>query len=347
MHCGQQRFRTRNQASIHSRVGPGDTVLPSTRDLANTHPRHSIPLQEIGGEEEKLMPDAERRPILGSPKLRYENGTSTYLLRDIAAVLERSRQYSFDKMIYVVTGKQDLHFHQVSRALELMGRSELASKLEHINFGKVHGLAPATGCSGLLLEDILDQCQKAVCMFLEMERDDLYGIRGSDASAAADSLAVLALMTQEMSIKRGANFGVDLDDMATLNPYNGLSLQYWLSKINMKLKGVIIPREALGYVDYSMFGQDEYEAFADVLRLLIQFPGTVKPSFRTLESSHILILLFRVTDLLPDVWEADPDNNGAELEEEVEVQPGPSNIVTAEPLDDAELTTEGVEKTFT
>jgi arginyl-tRNA synthetase len=48
-------------------------------------------------------------------------------------------------MIFVVTWKQDVHFHQIIAGLELMGYSDLASTLQHVNFGKVHGLAPDTG----------------------------------------------------------------------------------------------------------------------------------------------------------------------------------------------------------
>lgn len=269
---------------------------------------------------------------LGSPKIRYRNGTTTYLLRDIATALERHRTHSFEKMIYVVTGKQDAHFHQIIAGLELMGHSDLASKLQHINFGRVHGCAPDMGSSGLLLGNILDQCQKAVCTFLETDRGDLYTIHSDESLTIANSLAGCALMTQGLSAKRGAKFSFDLNDMATLNPYNGLSLQYWLSKISLKLKGIMIPSQALGSLDYSIFEQDEYEPFADVLRLLVQFPGTVKNSFRTLESSYILTLLFRVTDLLPDVWAADTDNQIEDIEEAEANHAGPSHMVGTKPV---------------
>lgn len=281
---------------------------------------------------------------LGSPKVRYPDGTTTYLFRDIAAVLERNKQYSFDKMVYVVTGKQDLHFHQLTGALTLMGHADLASKLQHVNFGKVQVLAPPDPGSGtgLLLGDVLDQCQQNFRTFLEVQHGDLPVTQGSELSQVAESLAGIGLLTQQGLAKRGANFNVDLDDMAALNPYTGLLLQCWLSKIRFqKLKGLVIPREALVHADYSIFDQDEYEPFADVLRLLVQFPGMVKHSFKTLESSHILTLLFRVTDLLPDVWAADPDNREqqeGEGEEEAEESAGPSNTVGVDTADHAKAT---------
>jgi hypothetical protein len=166
-----------------------------------------------------------------------------------------------------------------------------------------------------------------------MDQGDLYTIHGGDPLIAANSPAGSGLMTQGLSVKRGANFNFDLNDVATLNPYSGLSLQSWLSKISLKLKGIVVPYEALSCLDYSIFEQDEYEAFADVLCLLVQFPGIVKNSFRTLESSHILTLLFRVTDSLPDVWAADIDNQIKEAEEEEADHAGPNNTTGADPMD--------------
>lgn len=276
---------------------------------------------------------------LGSPKLRYPDGTTTYLFRDIAAVLERDKQYSFDRMIYVVSGKQDLHFNQLIGALTLMGHADLASKLQHISFGKVQGLVPETGGRGILLDHILDRCQQEFSAFLEKQHDGLDVSTGSDVWKMADSLACIGLMTQQGLIRRGAIYNFDLDDMASLSPYNGLVLQFWLSKIRFqKLKDITIPQEALVQADYSFFDHADHEAFADVLRLLVQFPGVVKQSFRTLESSHILMLLFRVTDLLPDVWAADSDNQQQRKQDGKEEagNSGPSNTNGVEAADHTE-----------
>ena len=43
------------------------------------------------------------------------NGSSTYATRDLAAMLYRSRNYDFDKCLYVVAYEQNLHFKQKSK----------------------------------------------------------------------------------------------------------------------------------------------------------------------------------------------------------------------------------------
>ncbi|KAK7894423.1 hypothetical protein LTR67_006184 [Exophiala xenobiotica] len=232
---------------------------------------------------------------------RFSDGTTTYLLRDIAAVLERSDTHSFDRMIYVVSSKQDSHFHQVFTALEMMGCSELVAKLQHVSFGKFQGLSPSEGSKGLLLRDILDQCQSTMDDFLESSPDDFAEVRGDEGTGGlASPLAAIGLMTQELSIRRGATFNYDTHKMADLDIYSGLSLHYWFTQVDARLQGAAIDREDLGNADYSIF---EEEAYSDVLRLLIQFPGMVKSSAKSLESSVVLNYLFRVTDTLPAVFD--------------------------------------------
>ncbi|KAK4945630.1 hypothetical protein LTR10_015249 [Elasticomyces elasticus] len=230
---------------------------------------------------------------------RFSNGSTSYLLRDIAAVLERRNRYSFDKMIYVVSAKQDTHFRQVFNALELMGHAQLASKLQHVSFGKFQGLSPRPDSGGLLLSDILDQCQGAFEEFLKDNPGDFAELREELAtSKLLDNLTASGLMTQELSIKRGSTFTYDTAKMADMNSDTGLTLQYWFTKVDSKLKGVRIVHEELDNADYSIFTED---AFSDILRLLIQFPGIVKSSFKNLESSTIVTYLFQLTDALDGV----------------------------------------------
>ena len=240
---------------------------------------------------------------LGSIKGRSSDGTTTYLLRDIAAVLDRTKQHSFDKMIYVVSARQTAHFTQVKKALELMGLSDLALKLEHFSFGDAHGLSANEGASGLLLGDILDQCRDATKLALETDQDASGHFFGHDPTVVADALGALNLTVIELSSRRGSIINIDVDSMATVGGYTGLSLQKWYTIISTRLGGVRIDRAELETSDYSVFEGEEMP-YADVLRLLIQFPGIVKTwAFERLDPSHVLTFLFNVLDLMPRLWE--------------------------------------------
>ena len=73
-------------------------------------------------------------------------------------------------MIYMVSTKQDLHFQQLFRTLELVGYSDLTSHLQHIGFGNIEVSWPNPD-SGLLLGDILDKYRTITYEFLEANQD--------------------------------------------------------------------------------------------------------------------------------------------------------------------------------
>lgn len=68
-----------------------------------------------------------------------------YLTRDISELLHRAEKYNFDHMIYVVASQQDLHLKQLFKIIELMGHTEIAKKVQHINFGMVLGMSTRKG----------------------------------------------------------------------------------------------------------------------------------------------------------------------------------------------------------
>ena len=63
-----------------------------------------------------------------------KDGSSLYATRDLAAALYRKEVYDFDKCLYVVAYQQNLHFKQVFKVLELMGRDY---GVVHVPFGMV------------------------------------------------------------------------------------------------------------------------------------------------------------------------------------------------------------------
>ncbi len=64
------------------------------------------------------------------------DGASLYATRDLAAAEYRKATYDFNKCLYVVAYQQNLHFKQVFKVLELMGK-EWAKDLVHVAYGMV------------------------------------------------------------------------------------------------------------------------------------------------------------------------------------------------------------------
>jgi len=64
------------------------------------------------------------------------DGATLYATRDLATAQYRKDTYDFVKSLYVVAYQQNLHFKQVFKVLELMGR-DWVKDMEHVNFGMV------------------------------------------------------------------------------------------------------------------------------------------------------------------------------------------------------------------
>eukprot|EP00057_Strongylocentrotus_purpuratus_P029527 XP_011684001.1 PREDICTED: probable arginine--tRNA ligase, mitochondrial [Strongylocentrotus purpuratus] len=89
--------------------------------------------------------------------LAKSDSSSLYLTRDLAAVLDRRKHYTFDRMYYVVDKGQEGHFEQLKGVLKKMNR-EYFQGIHHVKFGKVLGMQSRKG-TAVFLTDILDEAR--------------------------------------------------------------------------------------------------------------------------------------------------------------------------------------------
>ena len=243
---------------------------------------------------------------LGLAVVRGRTGTTTYLLRDVAAVLDRAEKYAFDKMIYVVSTEQDLYFRRVFRTVELMGRPDLAARLQHVNFGKVMGMSSRLG-NVQLLGDILDQSRET--MHEVMRRNEVKYSQVEDPDAVAEKVGISAVMVQDMSGKRINNYPFDIGRMTSFEGDTGPYLQYCHARLNSILRKAGLTRQDL--VDHLENHPDGLDAdvlgdkphAADLLRLMAQYPDVTAMALKTLEPSTILTYLFRLAHQLSSCYD--------------------------------------------
>lgn len=87
------------------------------------------------------------------------DGSSLYATRDLAAAIYRHDTYDFYKCLYVVAYQQDLHFKQVFKVLELMGKP-WAKDMVHVSYGMVSlesGSMSTREGNVVLLEDVINK----------------------------------------------------------------------------------------------------------------------------------------------------------------------------------------------
>jgi len=238
----------------------------------------------------------------GTAIIRDRSGSSTYLLRDLAAVLERSRKYSFDKMVYVVASDNSVHFTQLIKVLEAMDMKELADKLQHVKFSEVSKMAATLG-RGYKPQGILDACEEAMTALSEAGAEKIEVVGG--LNNVKEGLATSSLLVQELSTRLTTTHAFDTGAMASFRPGSGPDLQYWLAKLRRLLKGADAAAE-LSDEDYEVL--DEEDA-ANLLRILAQYPEVVNATYHSLEPAGVVTYLASVTEQLAECLPGEADGD--------------------------------------
>lgn len=98
------------------------------------------------------------------------DGASLYATRDLAAAIYRKNTYDFYKCLYVVAYQQNLHFKQIFKVLELMGK-DWAKDMVHVAYGMVSledGAMSTRNGKVVWLEDVIARCvEKAYAVISE------------------------------------------------------------------------------------------------------------------------------------------------------------------------------------
>jgi len=249
--------------------------------------------EESGG---AWMVDMKKRGVkAGHAFVRDRSGSSTYLLRDLAAVFERSRKYSFDKMIYVVASDNSVHFAQMFKILEALDK-DLAAKVQHVKFSEVSKMATTLG-KGYKPLAILDHCEEAIKMLLDVNADKSAVLGNSEQ--VVKTLATSALLIQELSTRSSSAHSFDTGIMASFKLGSGPNLQYWYAKASSLLAGQAVTAK-LSDEDFEALANEDR---ANLLRLLAQYPEVVNNAHNSLEPSGIVTYLASVTEQLSDCLE--------------------------------------------
>ncbi|KAJ6625111.1 hypothetical protein B0H10DRAFT_2212131 [Mycena sp. CBHHK59/15] len=151
----------------------------------------------------------------GKPVVQKADGTTIYMVRDIAGAIQRYEQYHFDKM-------QDLHCQQFFKILELMGEP-YASNLQHINFGKVQGMSTRNG-EAKFLEEILDMAKEAMLVQMKSTEDKFCNVEDPDFTS--DQIGMTCVKIQDMQAKRINSYPFDVKRMTSFVGDTGAYLQY-------------------------------------------------------------------------------------------------------------------------
>ncbi len=205
------------------------------------------------------------------------DGASLYATRDLAAACYRKERYDFDKCLYVVAYQQNLHFKQIFKVLELMGKP-WAKDLVHVAYGMVsllddngNQVAMSTrNGTVVLLEDVLKKCHEKCLEIIEQKNPDL-----EDKEKVARQVGTGAVIFGALSNSKIKDIAFSYSKILNFDGETGPYVQYTAARI----KSVLRKGGAIGKYEIKNVNEDEYQLIA----LLSTFPDVVKAAAERLE----------------------------------------------------------------
>lgn len=151
------------------------------------------------------------------------DGSTLYPTRDIAAAVYRKDTYDFDKMIYVTSAGQSLHFAQWFKVVELMGY-DWFDKLVHVPYGTVSingaKLATRTG-NVILLRDLFAESIAKVESIMKEKNPNL-----ENGDKIAEAVGVGAIVFYYLSNNRIRDINFMIEDALSFEGNTGPYVQY-------------------------------------------------------------------------------------------------------------------------
>lgn len=256
--AGKQEFAKLEQGDQENRKIWQYLIGPSLQNLEKSANRLGLlPFDEHRGESfyEDMMPPIVESALeknvakktkegavlvdltnegLDEAVLVKSDGASTYLLRDLATIQYRKKQWSFWKNLYVVDVRQSHHFKQVFRVAELLS-FDGAGESEHVEYGFMklpEGSAISTrGGTGISLEKVLDEAERRAAAVIAEKNPNL-----ANTKEIARMVGLGALKYFDLLHHRRSDITFDWDRALSFEGNTGPYLQYTHARLKSILR---------------------------------------------------------------------------------------------------------------
>ena len=207
------------------------------------------------------------------------DGATLYATRDLAAAVYRKQHYDFYKNLYVVAYQQNLHFKQVFKVLELMGKT-WASDCVHVPFGMVslegQGALSTRKGNVVFLDDVLNEAVEKAAKVIEGKNPEL-----EDKQKIASDVGVGAVIFGALSSGRIKDLVFSIDKALSFEGETAPYLQYTHARCRSVLSRAGVSD---GKIDYDVLTDDD--SFT-LVRLLSSFDDVVSDAAAKYEPSVI------------------------------------------------------------
>lgn len=205
------------------------------------------------------------------------DGASLYATRDLAAAIYRKNTYDFYKCLYVVAYQQNLHFKQVFKVLELMGK-DWAKDLVHVAYGMVSledGAMSTRKGKVVWLEDVIARCvEKAYSVISEKNA----GLENKEQ--VAETVGLGAVIFGALYNNKIKDITFSYDKVLSFEGETSVYVQYTCARANS-----VIAKSGGSFSYPENYQPDATES--EVIKELSNFPRTVHDAAEKYEPSLI------------------------------------------------------------
>jgi len=214
---------------------------------------------------------------LGLTKEKYRtmvilrsDGTALYSTNDLALAKQKFEKYHVDRSIYVVDFRQNLHFQQIFKILELWGFPQ-AAKCYHLSYGYItlpEGAMSARRGRVVLFKDVADEAVKRV---LAVESEKSGDIPEGEREKIATQIGLGALTYSILSVDNNKDIVFDVNEALSFDGRTGPYIQNAHVRANSILKKA-------GTFDFrpSTFDYDLTKHEIELIERISHFPNAVQ-----------------------------------------------------------------------
>lgn len=163
--------------------------------------------------------------------IRKSDGAALYATSDLGTVIEREKEFSPVKYIYITDKRQELHFTQVFRVAKKAGYVSPATEMIHIGFGTMNGKDGKpfkTRDGGVMrLEHLIADIDEAVFVRIMENRT----VSEPEAKETARVVGLAALKYGDLSNQAAKDYVFDLDRFISFEGNTGPYILYTIVRI--------------------------------------------------------------------------------------------------------------------
>ena len=217
------------------------------------------------------------------------DGSYLYLTTDLATILNRIDGTDFDKILYVVDGRQSLHFKQLFMSAEYFEFEN--KKYEHISFGTINdneGRPLKTREGGT---KSLNELYEETFKYLRTINKNL-------SESDTDKLVNTVVTYSDLITNRKTDYKFDLERFTSFNGKTGIYVQYALVRAkklllnsNLDINNLKIKIEKLDVND------------TNLIRGLFKFESYFEQALKNSEPHHLAEYLYEISNLFNSVYQ--------------------------------------------